>query len=181
MFLGKGVLKICSKFTGKHPCNTLWHGCSPVNLLHIFSTRFYKKHIWKAASANTQSKNFSAWCRFHFSYKFSKFINKTHVNHQISDAESYLLDCPCGKMDSLHVELFLRTKSKNKYQVRTNYDSLKMSKALLSSFRTAVLIDIVSQFNLLFFVCLLSHYYSQTSLPAVKLLNSISRTMINHW
>ena len=50
VFLGKHDLKICSKFTGKHPyrntisvkllCNfigiRLRHGCSPVNLLHIF-------------------------------------------------------------------------------------------------------------------------------------------------
>ena len=50
MLLGKGALKICSKFTGEQPhrsaisikllCNfvevTLWHGCSPANLLHIF-------------------------------------------------------------------------------------------------------------------------------------------------
>ena len=35
-FLGKGVLKICSKFTGEHQCQSaIWHGCSPVNLLHI--------------------------------------------------------------------------------------------------------------------------------------------------
>ena len=61
MFLVIGVLKICSKFTGEHlcqsvisikllcfavalPCNfieiTLRHGCSPVNLLHIFRTPF---------------------------------------------------------------------------------------------------------------------------------------------
>ena len=47
VFLGKGVLKICSKFTGEHPCRnvismifTLRHGCSPVNLLHIFRTPF---------------------------------------------------------------------------------------------------------------------------------------------
>ena len=54
MFLGKVVLKICSKFTGEHPCRSvisikllcnfieiaLRHGCSPVNLLHIFSTCF---------------------------------------------------------------------------------------------------------------------------------------------
>ena len=33
MFLEKGVLKICSKFTGEY-------GCSPVNLLHIFRTPF---------------------------------------------------------------------------------------------------------------------------------------------
>ena len=49
LFLRKGVLKICSIFTGEHPCRnvisiklqsnfievTLWHGCSPVNMLHI--------------------------------------------------------------------------------------------------------------------------------------------------
>ena len=54
VFLGKSILKICSKFTGEHPCLsvisikllteiTLWHGCSPVNLLHIFRTPFYGK------------------------------------------------------------------------------------------------------------------------------------------
>ena len=49
VFLRKGVLKICSRFKGEHPCQsgisvklqrnfieiTCWHGCSPVNLLHI--------------------------------------------------------------------------------------------------------------------------------------------------
>ena len=56
MFLNKSVPKICSKFTGKHPgrsvisikllCDfvkiTLWHGCFPVNLLHIFRIPFPK-------------------------------------------------------------------------------------------------------------------------------------------
>ena len=56
VFLRKGVLKICSKFKGEHPCQsaistkflrnfieiTLRHGCSPVNLLHIFRTPFLK-------------------------------------------------------------------------------------------------------------------------------------------
>ena len=56
MFLREGVLKICSKFTGEHPCRsvisvklqsnfieiTLCHGCSPGNLLHIFRTPFSK-------------------------------------------------------------------------------------------------------------------------------------------
>ena len=56
VFLGKGVLKICSKFTGEHPYRsaisiklqrnfieiTLRHGCSPVNLLNIFRTLFTK-------------------------------------------------------------------------------------------------------------------------------------------
>ena len=56
VFLGKGCLKICSKFTKEYPCRsvisihlqsifieiTLWHGCSPANLLHIFRTPFLK-------------------------------------------------------------------------------------------------------------------------------------------
>ena len=54
--LGKGVLKICSKFTGEHPCRsvisvkllciftkiTYRHECSPVNFRHIFRTPPYK-------------------------------------------------------------------------------------------------------------------------------------------
>ena len=60
VFLVKGVLKICSKFTGEYPCRSvisiklqsnfieiaLRHGCSPVNLLHIFRTPFTN---WRAA------------------------------------------------------------------------------------------------------------------------------------
>ena len=56
VFLGKDVLKICSKFTVNHPCRsaisinllcnfieiTLRHGCSPVNLLHILRKSFLK-------------------------------------------------------------------------------------------------------------------------------------------
>ena len=54
VFIGKGVLKICSKFTGKHPCwnvvsvkslcsfieITRRHGRFPVNLLHILKNNF---------------------------------------------------------------------------------------------------------------------------------------------
>ena len=44
MILLKGALKICSQFTGEHPCLsvTLCHGCSAVNLLYIFRTPFRK-------------------------------------------------------------------------------------------------------------------------------------------
>ena len=44
VFLGKGVLKICSKYTGEHISIklALRHGCSPVNLLHIFRAPFPK-------------------------------------------------------------------------------------------------------------------------------------------
>ena len=54
--LGKGVLKICTKFTGEHPyCSAisiksqsdfteiaLRHGSSPVNLVHVFRILFSK-------------------------------------------------------------------------------------------------------------------------------------------
>ena len=54
VFLIKGVRKICSKFTEKHPCRikiALRHRCSPVNLVHIFRTPFPKNTSWAAASA----------------------------------------------------------------------------------------------------------------------------------
>ena len=54
VFLRKGVLNICNKFTGEHPCRSaisikllcnfieiaLRHGCSPVYFLRIFQTPF---------------------------------------------------------------------------------------------------------------------------------------------
>ena len=56
VFLRTGVLKICSTFTGEHPCRSaisiklhsnfikivLRHGCFPVDLLYIFRTPFLK-------------------------------------------------------------------------------------------------------------------------------------------
>ena len=56
VFLGKGVLKICNKSTGEYPYRSvisikllcsfiemaLCNGFSPVSLLHIFITLFYK-------------------------------------------------------------------------------------------------------------------------------------------
>ena len=38
VFLGKGVLKICSKFTGDHPCES----AISIKLLHILRTTFLK-------------------------------------------------------------------------------------------------------------------------------------------
>ena len=65
VFLRKGVLKICSKYTGEHSCRStisiklqrnfieIWlrHGCSHVNLLHNFHNTFSYEHIWTAAFA----------------------------------------------------------------------------------------------------------------------------------
>ena len=81
VFLRKGVLKICSKSTGEHPCRSvisikllcnfieiaLRHGCSPVNLLHIFRTLI--------------PRNTSGWLLLHCQYiKEYRCLNK--VIHQ---------------------------------------------------------------------------------------------------
>ena len=71
MFLGKGVLEICSKFTGEYPCRSvisiklqsnfieikLRNECSPVNLLHISGAAF--------------PKNIYGWLLLTFSCEFS--------------------------------------------------------------------------------------------------------------
>ena len=77
VFLGKGIRKICSKFTGETPmlkcdfnkfANQLYwnhtrHGCSPVNLLHIFRTPF--------------PKNISGWLIMNkFSQRFHKILTE---------------------------------------------------------------------------------------------------------
>ena len=77
VFLGKGVLKICSKSTGEYLCRgvisinllsnfieiALRNGCSPVNLLYIFRTPI--------------PKNTSGWLLLYFHFKISPF-NMTH-------------------------------------------------------------------------------------------------------
>ena len=69
VFLGTGLLKICNKFTGEHPCRSvfsiklqsnfieiaLWRGCSPVNLLHIFRT-YFPKNISEGLLRNCQCR-----------------------------------------------------------------------------------------------------------------------------
>ena len=78
VFLRKGVLKICSKFTGEHPCRSLIsikllsnfieialrHGCSPVSLLNIFRTPFPKNTsgwlLLKLGSKDTFFKNWNS-------------------------------------------------------------------------------------------------------------------------
>ena len=75
VFVGKGVLKISSKFTGEHPCRsaisinlqsniieiTLRHRCSPVNLLHVFRTLFSKNTSGRLL-LSFQSKGFWVLC-----------------------------------------------------------------------------------------------------------------------
>ena len=79
VFLEKGVLKICSKFTGQHPCQSaisiklqnnfieiaLRHGCSVVNLLHILRTSFPKNSSgWLFLKIVQLKKNLIKWKNF---------------------------------------------------------------------------------------------------------------------
>ena len=94
VFLGKGVLIICGKFTGEHPCwSAIWiklqitfrHGCSPVNLLHIFRTPFVKntsrRFFWMfqiLIISRIKQRSF-LW-----SYWFFFQLNYLHVSYQNS-------------------------------------------------------------------------------------------------
>ena len=97
VFLGKGVLKICSKFTREHGCGNvisikllynfieikLLHECSPVNLLHIFRTPF-PKNTSEGCFCNWKSQDFLQFEYWKSStaqtMKFSikDFFNKCH-------------------------------------------------------------------------------------------------------
>ena len=79
VLLGKGVLKICSKFNGEYSCRnvmsikplcnfmeiTIRHGCSPVKLLYIFRTPFYNNTSGRllliADSASRNFRDASEW------------------------------------------------------------------------------------------------------------------------
>ena len=84
MFLEKAVLKRCSKFTGEHPCrsvisiklqsnfieSTLWHGCCPVNLLHIFRRTAFSKNT----SGGLLLESVAAWMKM-FLLMATAYIN----------------------------------------------------------------------------------------------------------
>ena len=89
VFLEKGVLKICSKFTGEHPCRsaistklqsnfieiTLQHGCSPVNFLDL-SEHFFLRTPLKGCFWN-----------------YFTICNKSLKGLCLTSATSYTLSC----------------------------------------------------------------------------------------
>ena len=85
VFLRKGILKICSKFTVEHPCrsvisiNLLWNSC-------IFS-----EHLWTAASVATFKYKICTSFKYRkcATYKYDKYCfiwlyNKLSSIHSIS-------------------------------------------------------------------------------------------------
>ena len=104
VFLLTGILKICSKFTGKHSCRsviaiklqsnfieiTLPHGCSSVNLFHIFRTDFSKNTSgWLLLSLPDQSASwrpstlFKRFQRRYFPMYITNFFKNTFFTEDI--------------------------------------------------------------------------------------------------
>ena len=86
----KGVRKICSKFTIEHPCRseilikllcnfieiTLRHGCSSVNLRHIFRTPFLKNTSgWLLLKKSVYLKSVSVFFYFTQANYWQKFMH----------------------------------------------------------------------------------------------------------
>ena len=107
MFCLKGVLKICSKFTGEHPywsailikllcllCTfieiALRHGCSPVNLLHIFKIPFPKNTSDLVTfTEEILNGNFHFLCSVHCSYYSNERLIFLNI---ISNIDRSILD-----------------------------------------------------------------------------------------
>ena len=101
VFLGKGVLKICSKFTGEYPCRSaisikllcnfvetaVRHECSPVNLLHISRTLFPR---------NTSGWLLLIFCNISNFHKeaFKKYVRSGFTSFDPSPP--FLLVCFCS-------------------------------------------------------------------------------------
>ena len=86
---GKDVLKICSKFTGEHPSRsviskkllskfieiTLRHGCSPVDLLHVFRTPFPKNSSGWLLLCNAVIEEYLGPCQTSITELVTKIVN----------------------------------------------------------------------------------------------------------
>ena len=100
VFLEKGVLKICCKFTGEHPCRsvisiklfcsfieiTLRYGCS-VNLLHIFRTHFTKNTFGWLLLTNLMTLS---WSLLTVVFCFIFFENPSHGTIMILQLINFL-------------------------------------------------------------------------------------------
>ena len=89
MFLKKGVLKICSKYTGEHQCRSvisikllcnfieivLRHECSPVNLQRISRTAIFKNTSGRLLLAVGHGPRSGQGSQFHSLFEhFSFFV-----------------------------------------------------------------------------------------------------------
>ena len=131
----KGVLNICSKFTGEHPCGSvilikllcnfieivLRHGCSPVNLLHIFRTPLPKN---TSEGAAFEIANANSTCNT-LQHTFRHLVPEHYKEHtliQIKTLNFYSL--PFFK-DNLKFYIARRTNWNNSYHSIQCFRTLK--------------------------------------------------------
>ena len=120
VFLEKGVLKICNKFTGKHACQSaisiklqsnfieiaLRHGCPPVNLLHIFRIPFSKntserllldlttesyQSVWLKPYIWLQYKISVSYCNSYFKQYFFKLMKNFVFYEAVENTQNYIV------------------------------------------------------------------------------------------
>ena len=89
VFLRKGILKICTKFTEKPPmpkcdfnkvAKQLQLGCSPANLLYIFRAPFCKNTSGRLLLLDTRNRNYSENCAQNILWKVMETCHDNCVN-----------------------------------------------------------------------------------------------------
>ena len=129
MFLGKSVLKMCSKFTGEHTCRsaisiklqrnfteiTRQHGCSPVNMLHIFRTPFTKSTSkWLLLQKSTFSlENNKCICQGNFLFTTQLDLLTAELFLEVYISQGYIQNFERNWKNSTFVRVNKFTKSVN--------------------------------------------------------------------
>ena len=101
MFLRKDVLKMCSKFTGDHPCRSaisikllieiaLRHGYSPENLVHIFRTPFLNNTSGRLLLSYANQKNILKHLFLGLMSKINNFCNSNIADLKFIPAYIFL-------------------------------------------------------------------------------------------
>ena len=88
MFLGKGVLEICSKFTGEHPCRSaisikLQSNFTEIILRHMFSCKFatyFRTTFFRNTSGRLLLNEVLNWNYFYRSYQCHSNVRFTNTN-----------------------------------------------------------------------------------------------------
>ena len=116
VFLGKGVLKICSEFTGEHPCRrvicnfneiALQHGCSPVNLLHTFRMPFPNNTSeWLLLPLSVNSEDLGT-------FKSKNLVTSKDSMFYILIKTRKKIDKPCAKCKTIPEKHMISDKSMN--------------------------------------------------------------------
>ena len=119
VFLGKRVLKICSKFTGKHPCQSVTSNDTSAwgfsfKFAAYFQNTFSYEHLRRAASASWK-QNFIYKCT-------APLLNSISHYEEICNLNKFTANC-CIKC---HVKLRFMISTYNSYFEFSLFDVLEI-------------------------------------------------------